>query len=343
MFCNARVMACSTIVMSKERDYALDAYRVFLMCGICFLHVSGPSCHHATPLLSNLFYWCVPGFVLISGWFGLTFSVGKPLRLYGLALYAALIAYCCMRMLHEPFNVVDAVRMFRSYWFLNSYVVLLLLSPALNRLCDDYSSSWVLPLLAIPFVWGFLAAVPWVCHFVPQCPSISPYSPFMMIGVYVVGRFLRKHEAMLNAVLKFKGWIYLSVLGCVVLCAVGLCEYTSPFSMVLAIVTFYWCRRSLLMRRLGMLLGWSLPSLFTIYLLHSRQAFGLAIISNCEAHLIERGVPLLCVYLIMTIVVFSVCLLADMPRRLLSWLLFRSHMGLTHHFRKDKRYGREYT
>ena len=78
---------------AHKREESIEAFRVLLMLGICLLHVCGTQCGHPTQWLANMLYWCVPGFVFISGWFGMRFSLKKIIRLYGLALYAALIAY----------------------------------------------------------------------------------------------------------------------------------------------------------------------------------------------------------------------------------------------------------
>jgi hypothetical protein len=95
----------------------------------------------------------------------------------------------------------------------------------------------------------------------------------------------------------------------------GLCAYNSPFSLVLATASFFLAKRSSFMNRMGKYLAWITPSLFSIYLLHSRQAFGFEIINKYETYLVAQGIPLFAVYMIMTIAVFFICLMIDIPRR----------------------------
>ena len=41
--------------------------------------------------MSNIVYWCVPGFVFLTGWFGLRFSAWKIAKLYLVAIYAVMV------------------------------------------------------------------------------------------------------------------------------------------------------------------------------------------------------------------------------------------------------------
>ncbi len=71
-----------------KRNAAIDCYRVMLMFGICMLH-SITQAGHNVPWVANMLSWCVPGFMFISGWFGIRFSFVKVARLYVISLYCA--------------------------------------------------------------------------------------------------------------------------------------------------------------------------------------------------------------------------------------------------------------
>ena len=73
-----------------KRDCSIDAYRVCLMFGICLLH-SITQAGHNVAWAANMLSWCVPGFMFISGWFGIKFSIGKVFKLYGISLYCAVM------------------------------------------------------------------------------------------------------------------------------------------------------------------------------------------------------------------------------------------------------------
>lgn len=75
--------------MSK-RNPAIELYRIFMMFCICYLHTfcQGP---YQNIWQSSLLSFAVPGFMLISGWFGIRFSVSKVVRLVSVAVFVSLI------------------------------------------------------------------------------------------------------------------------------------------------------------------------------------------------------------------------------------------------------------
>ena len=73
-----------------KRDCSIDVYRVCLMFGICLLH-SITQAGHNVAWAANMLSWCVPGFMFISGWFGIKFSIAKVLKLYGISFYCAIM------------------------------------------------------------------------------------------------------------------------------------------------------------------------------------------------------------------------------------------------------------
>ena len=70
------------------RNSSIDIYRCLLMLGICMLHAMAQAGHNV-PWVANLLSWCVTGFAFISGWFGIRFSAGKLIKLYGISAYCA--------------------------------------------------------------------------------------------------------------------------------------------------------------------------------------------------------------------------------------------------------------
>ena len=71
-----------------KRNPAIELFRVLLMFGICLLHVQTAA---GGGRLTSVLVSCVPGFVMISGWFGIHFSWRKIFMLYGVAVYASLV------------------------------------------------------------------------------------------------------------------------------------------------------------------------------------------------------------------------------------------------------------
>lgn len=73
------------------RDARIELYRICLMIGIVFLHV-GYMTTGSFSWQNNIFRWCVDGFVLISGYFGVRFSLKKVVRLYAVYIFVSIMA-----------------------------------------------------------------------------------------------------------------------------------------------------------------------------------------------------------------------------------------------------------
>lgn len=293
-----------------------------MMLGICWLHASGRYCGHPTEWLSNISYWCVTGFVFLTGWFGLRFSVRKLVKLYLVAIYAVIIIYGLKCLLGDRILIeaggggMFGIKILRSFWFLNGYAVLMLMAPTLNKITDAGDMQCISPILFIVFVWGFLNSFPPVWSVMPKSSGVEPYSGIMMMGVYVVGRLFRRNE--IYRWFNRKQTICLLLVS-IVAVAMGLCSYCSPFSLAIAIIVFFGFNKSRIAHDVGKRFAWMAPSIFSIYLLHAHSSFGFKIISWFEDMLVEKGIPLVLVYVISAFVIFTAGLLLDIPRRLIIW------------------------
>jgi hypothetical protein len=58
------------------------------MFAIFLLHLITQGGHNMA-WAGNILQWCVPGFMFISGWCGIKFSLCKVFKLYGISLYCA--------------------------------------------------------------------------------------------------------------------------------------------------------------------------------------------------------------------------------------------------------------
>lgn len=317
----------------STREYGIDAYRVFLMFGIVLLHSCGVVCGHPTTWLAHLFMPCVPGFVLISGWFGLSFKPLKVFKLYALALYAVVVVQLIRMWTGESFDHRMMFDMWRSYWFLNAYVVLLFVVGLLNKCVASESKLGIGAFLFLVFGWGWLVTIPIIKDYVPASSGVEACSSLMMAGVYVVGRLMRigKIKPFLN------GYINGVVIGVSVLAVgIGFCWYTSPFSLVIAMAGFFLFKNSYFVQKMGKYLAWISPSCFTVYLLHSRGTFGFPVMSSLEESLIGAGLNIYIVYLLTAIITFGVCVFLDVPRRVVGGLV---HV-IIHNYTKSKDVGR---
>ena len=307
-------------LLVRCRDYSLDGYRILLMYGICLLHAV-QCCDGAIALrCSRLLYWCVPGFVFISGWFGLKFSISKLLKLYGNAFYVVAILWIVKAyIIGDGWTLVSAIKVFRDYWFLNAYAVLMLLAPALNKITEKneqgkLDSRILAPMLCITFVWAFLNSIEGVWSFVPKSKGVEPFSAFMMMGVYVAARIMRS----MFPVDRISGsFLFLIAVFSLPFVLLGLHSYASPFSLALAIVVFAVFKKSVVLGKTGQVLRWMVPSLFSVYLFHAPPEICIPMMKCLIARFSNCGMPVGVSAIMVALLVFVLGILLDMPRRLL--------------------------
>ena len=73
-----------------KRNASIELLRIVMMFGIVLLHVCGQGKYRCV-WPSNLLCVAVVGFVFISGYFGIRFTLSKFVSLYSLAIF-----YCCV-------------------------------------------------------------------------------------------------------------------------------------------------------------------------------------------------------------------------------------------------------
>ncbi len=75
-----------------KRNPAIDLFRLLLMLGIVALHLVSMTQYWAqTRHIAYLLLSCVDGFILITGYFGLRFSIRKIAKLYLVAFWSLLM------------------------------------------------------------------------------------------------------------------------------------------------------------------------------------------------------------------------------------------------------------
>ena len=317
---------------NANRNTNIDLYRIVLMLGICLLHCVHQGIYQCRPLTMSLLF-CVDGFVFISGWCGIRFSWGKVLRLHGVAAYAAIV--CALYSMaggncSTGAFLQTAFNLWKGFWFLHAYVLLMLVSPCINAAFESLSEgklfSVALPLLAIPFCWSFAHDVPLLRRFVPDTEGLSAYSGLTFIGVYVAGRLARRFESRIVPNVKI---LLISISALTVICALGFGRYHSPFAMLLAACWFFIFKLAS-PQLLHRIVVFMIPSVFPIYLFHSHGAVGFPVIRQIQEFLSRMTVgndssclKVIAVWMSSAIIIFAGGLLLDLPRRMVVCLVAR--------------------
>lgn len=143
--------------------------------------------------LCKLMNFHVPLFVLITGYFGISFKFKSFGALFiKCMIYALLIVGFWFIVLQKPFDrrvLTDSIRFFSlndSWWFINCYLQLFLVSPLLNifikQLSEKSFTKVVLYLLVLNCVWGGLLRGTF---------NMTGFNLNEFILLYMIGRYIK--------------------------------------------------------------------------------------------------------------------------------------------------------
>lgn len=296
----------------QNRNPSVELLRVLMVFGICWLHAITTCARINSPLsrINYFLYPCVVGFVFITGWFGISFSWRRLLKLYGVSAYCALVAWVVHALESGRCSLDPLLAILKDNWFLKGYVVVMLFAPIVNLALERKPAiKTFAPFLALVFGWTFLACAPRLGELIPQSPGLSAYSGITMLGIYLAARIVRVYD--LEARLKHVAiWVIpVSILAV----ALHYGSYASPFALTLAAFTFLWikdCRAGWSEK----LWFWMSPSLLSVFLLHA-SPYGFSLMTRGELWLMHHGVQTDASYFLVACATFVVAFILDIPRR----------------------------
>lgn len=213
------------------------------------------------------------------------------------------------------------MKQFSSYWFLWCYVVVMLLSPLINKAldaCDNIKEALavVLPVVILVFGWNWIfpAAAITLRTTLPAPSGFGSHTFLTLTGIYIAGRFLRKW---LIGYFPTDWKMVIFCFGLMVIVSLDsrLGRYCSPFSVVLAACWVLLFKEVKIPAFAATILRFITPSLFAVYLLHVSNIGNSALVFLDEkcACVGFGGVR----SIIVSLIVFMICIAADMPRRTL--------------------------
>lgn len=275
----------------KVRDSNMELLRIVSMFLVLLVHadylsLGAPSSldvaiHPAESFMKMLFYSistvCVNCFVLLSGWYGIRPKLKRLgeflFQVFFISGLTLSVYILCSRQRIDVDDIKSLFLLTDDLWFVKSYLVLYLLSPALNSFCGTSSRRQYqlvlcgLFLLQTVLGWGFVV-VPWFD---------GGYSPLSFILLYLLGQYLHRYPS------KYTDRSSTPHLACyvcmTVLCAainfislyVGIGEGVAWMSYISPIVIFnsvllllYFSKLSLHSKKVN----WVARSCFAVYLVH---------------------------------------------------------------------------
>lgn len=340
----------SNWIPPMRRDTNIDAFRVLLVFFVCIMHsiYVGAQRGVGCAWLSNLVEWSVPGFIVISGWYGINFSFAKVIKLYAVSLYCAIVVVSLDTWLRGGELGLCTIRtIWRTaigYWFVNSYVVLMMLAPLVNtaftaiRELDSLKKKKVLITICLPIfvlveVWAFSATLPGLGLIVPHYSGIAKSSFGTLLALYVLTRAVRlalQDEKMSKALRRVPCWLWLiAVILATVMASLGMGDINGPFAFIIALTMFAIFNRLRLPILIGKTFGLLAPSVFSIYLFHTNE-IAWSYMRTLLMHIINACDNRFIAYVIVAFVALMLGLVLDIPRRAVKFLMvIRSRSNLS--------------
>lgn len=131
-------------------------------------------------------------FVLISGWFGIKFSLKGITNILFQCVFYSLLALTLVGFLDpssiQLSSIVKLLHIGGTYWFVPAYIGLMILSPILNNYVEHTSQTVQKNLLVAFFLFQFVYG--WL--FLDEAHFINGYSCFSFVLLYLLARYLNR-------------------------------------------------------------------------------------------------------------------------------------------------------
>lgn len=321
----------------------MELLRIVSMLYVLILHANFLGIHaptkvdlDAAPL--STFFRCfteasaivaVDVFVLISGWFGIRFSIKKLSSFLFQVLFFSLGFFIVFSFINpsEAFTVDRIKGIFLlngDYWFVKAYLILFILSPVLNAFVERASQKEFLSIL-IAF-YSFHTIYGWLMD-ASVAFTMNGTTGLSFIGLYMLGRYVRLFPSRLTNLPKEKDLlIYLG--GVFVICCFNLLflafnynitvtgrlySYASPVVIVSSLyLLLFFSKLSFTSKKVN----WVASSCFAVYLFHCNGFFFFAYYRNVIETLYTSAYSLMGV-VSYVILIFVISILLDKVRILL--------------------------
>lgn len=183
-------------MIAIERKSSIELLRICCIMGIIMMHIMGGVDSRSAAIENKLwiilcnaiFNAGVTCFVLISGYFGISFKIKKLIYLDIIAIFYTLL----FTFFSSVFTVKGVIYAFfpvitKRYWFLTCYIILCFLSPYLNEMVEYLKEKELRRLILILVM--FFSIIP--TFFRVQIIEDNGKGIVQLVMVYLIGRYLK--------------------------------------------------------------------------------------------------------------------------------------------------------
>ena len=281
--------------MKPQRQINLEILRILCMLFIITGHIGGRSGIESFSSFATIAPHAVNCFVLISGYFLITskFKIERVLRVILETIFYTFTITIVLYLLGKAnmYDIVKSIMPFAptkfSYWFVNKYLAVIMLSPFICKICATISKRQYQILLVTLLLIGssLLTVFPFGELFG------NGFSLLWMTTVFITGGYLRLHAP------QFRYW------GIATLCLLllyNICNiygqgkiclgYNSLITYALAICTFMWFSRMSIPNSgfIAKTTTFIAPHVFAAYLIHEQglmRTYIVDILHNFSGHM----------------------------------------------------------
>lgn len=293
--------------MKAIRNSNIELLRILCMLMVVVLHFNNNGANtgivNMPEVLTTRLTWgflvevlCIVAvncFVLISGYFGINLKMRSLLKFYLQCFFIGLLSYLvyvginggfcqsqCAESLFSWQTLAERLLAFshNGWWFVVSYVGLMLLSPLLNKAVENMTSKQLLYSVLL-----FSVVILYLGWYQKVEPTNSGCSLISFVWIYLIGRYIGKHIS-LQAIRNYR-WCWLGgyVVACLALFGMIMLryhctwemhyplDYNNPFVVVAAIMLLLfflsWSFQS-------KAINWLASSVFAAYLLQESSYWG---------------------------------------------------------------------
>lgn len=317
--------------IENKRFSSFELLRLVAMFGIVLHHlvIKGAStCGYVTPydsekdgiaglIINSFVVGGVNCFVLITGWFGIKKPLKGFLKVFSETVMFGIISYILVAICESDFSLkylFDSVN-FRNNWFVNSYLMLLLFAPIIEKSLANIQYSelkrWIILLGVFNVVFVFLF----------RNLNDNGYNVIQFVFLYYIARFLRlgydkKWSATLS---KYSFVIYITMVSLLSMGFYGMSVYgksmksivwfgyNQPLVLILSIAFFLMFAK---LRFSSSFINTVSKGVFGVFVLHT--TIHLIPIRNELAHTVYVEYGYLGIFTL-AIIIYTICLAIAIP------------------------------
>lgn len=141
---------------------------------------------------SSLSIICVDIFILISGYFGITFKMKGVIKLFFQIFFLSLLIYGILCIIgYATFNIKDiwhcTFGIFSMYWFVWAYILLYIFAPILNIFVENSTKKEMSTFLMSYYIFALYV----YCTLKVDIVFYKGFHTLAFIGLYLLGRYIK--------------------------------------------------------------------------------------------------------------------------------------------------------